>query len=173
MAYLPVRRPSNAGQRQSFRQEANYSGRGRTFQQSSENSGRCRGSRGQQEQQRRKGKRQRQDCRVAGNGGHHDRKKPELYILQHLRASSLARRLSAAVPPHRGHLHWGQARMMYFTAPARLQPCSPAFRGSPATQGPPPLGRGHNGVFYRTCAPPAMLAGIPRQSWQTGATCTG
>ena len=96
--------------------------------------------------------------------------RPECCISQHLRASNHARRHPAAVPPFRSHLHGGEDRMVYFTASARLQPCSPASRGSPAIQEPPPLGRGQNSVFYSICAHPAMLAGIPRQSRHSGAT---
>ena len=51
--------------------------------------------------------------------------------------------------------------MVYFTAPAQLQPCSVADRGSPATEGAPPVGRCKNGVFYSTWAAQAMLGSSP------------
>ena len=59
--------------------------------------------------------------------------------------------------------------MVYFSAPLRLKQCSPAFRGSPAIQSPPPVGRCKYGAFYASCAPPAMRASIPRQARHIGA----
>ena len=77
-------------------------------------------------------------------------------ILQRLRVCSNARQHSAAVPPYRGHLHWGGASNVLFTAPKRLQQCSPTFRGSSVIQGPTAMERAKYDAFYSTCAPPAL-----------------